>query len=470
MRCRLARKNDWISGDAYTRMAGRCSLAMVMMTILVGLLRDQPGVLSAPAEPDPDGNLRNAQLELQTNLNRIRKTMAAFKGMLASLEKRIPTIDSRVLALERQEKEIRGNTEIILVRVENLENTTVSEAQKHEDLRANSNFTATSISAELMAEIISAVESRLEESEEQANGEEESDGTIDDSTVVHHSLTLRTSSVPGSGSRDYMTVEIFSDVCDNVCTTTTISGLTEHGWIGVDNVYTGQHYRFPCTSPVCEFSADPTEGSQQVTLELHATHSTSSSCTEVTERSDFNNHGFYTIDPDGPGRGGVPMVVQCDLEGQTAITLIGHNREARTHVNGYENPGVYSKDVTYWNNMEQVRALVNQSSLCKQLIKYECHNSLMWTAAGPPSAWWVTWDGRQADYWGGASPGSGKCACGQTGSCRRCYCDINDNRWRADSGYLTHKNDLPVTQLRFGDTGSGHEQGYHTLGKLICYP
>ncbi|KAI8498179.1 hypothetical protein Bbelb_241230 [Branchiostoma belcheri] len=200
------------------------------------------------------------------------------------------------------------------------------------------------------------------------------------------------------------------------------------------------------------------------------THSTSSSCTEVTERSDFNNHGFYTIDPDGPGRGGAPMVVQCDLEGQTAITLIGHNREARTHVNGYENPGVYSKDVTYWNNMEQVRALVNQSSLCKQLIKYECHNSLMWTAAGPPSAWWVTWDGRQADYWGGASPGSGKCACGQAGSCRRCYCDINDNRWRADSGYLTHKNDLPVTQLRFGDTGSGHEQGYHTLGKLICYP
>ncbi|KAI8498176.1 hypothetical protein Bbelb_241200 [Branchiostoma belcheri] len=138
-------------------MAGKCFLAMVMMTILVGLLRDQPGVLSAPAEPDPD-------------------------GMLASLEKRIPTIDSRVLALERQEKEIRGNTEIIRVRVENLENTTVSEAQKYEDLRANSNFTATSISAELMAEIISAVESRLEESEEQANGEEESDGTIDDST------------------------------------------------------------------------------------------------------------------------------------------------------------------------------------------------------------------------------------------------------------------------------------------------
>jgi len=34
---------------------------------------------------------------------------------------------------------------------------------------------------------------------------------------------------------------------------------------------------------------------------------------------------------------------------------------------------------------------------------------------------------------------------------------------------LTEKSDLPVTQLRFGDTGDSREQGYHTLGKLKCY-
>ncbi|KAI8482796.1 hypothetical protein Bbelb_394580 [Branchiostoma belcheri] len=196
-----------------------------------------------------------------------------------------------------------------------------------------------------------------------------------------------------------------------------------------------------------------------------------SSCTEVGERSGFDNSRFYIIDPDGPGRGVAPMTVQCDLEGQIAITLIGHNSEARTHVNGFESPGSYSKDVTYWNSMEQVRALVDRSRRCKQHLKYQCYASMIWNKSSKPIAWWVTWDGRQADYWGGASPGSGKCACGETGACSgRCYCDNNDRTWREDSGYLTYKNDLPVTQLRFGDTGSSKEQGYHTLGKLICYP
>ncbi|XP_078674647.1 uncharacterized protein LOC144912791 [Branchiostoma floridae x Branchiostoma belcheri] len=198
-----------------------------------------------------------------------------------------------------------------------------------------------------------------------------------------------------------------------------------------------------------------------------------SSCTKVAERGGFDTQAFYVIDPDGPGRGVRPMFVHCDLDGQTAITLIGHDSETRTHVKGFEGHGSYSKNVTYWISLEQVRAVVNQSSRCKQLIKYECHGSFIWESNGRPHAWWVTWDGRQADYWGGASPGSGKCACGETGTCRgRCNCDANDRTWREDFGFLSHKNDLPVTQLRFGDTGIGHdsEEGYHTLGKLICYP
>ncbi|CAH1244667.1 CNTNAP5 [Branchiostoma lanceolatum] len=195
------------------------------------------------------------------------------------------------------------------------------------------------------------------------------------------------------------------------------------------------------------------------------------SCSEVVTRSGFNNQAFYVIDPDGPDRGVLPMTVQCDVVGGTATTLIGHNSEARTHVDGIESFGTYSKDVTYWDSMEQVRAVVDQSTLCKQQIKYECHGSLIWDGNGRPYAWWVTWDGRQADYWGGASPGSGKCACGQSGTCSgRCNCDANDFTWREDSGFLSHKDDLPVTQLRFGDTGHSREEGYHTLGKLICYP
>ena len=76
-------------------------------------------------------------------------------------------------------------------------------------------------------------------------------------------------------------------------------------------------------------------------------------------------------------------------------------------------------------------------------------------------------------YWGGASPGSGKCACGMTRSCANpsygCNCDKDDFVWREDSGLLTDKTKLPVKQLFFGDHGYLDEQGYHTLGKFKCY-
>ena len=67
---------------------------------------------------------------------------------------------------------------------------------------------------------------------------------------------------------------------------------------------------------------------------------------------------------------------------------------------------------------------------------------------------------------------SGKCACGMTRTCagrEKCNCDANDKTWRENSGYLIDKNTLPVTELRFGDRGSGSEKGYQTLGKLRCW-
>ena len=43
------------------------------------------------------------------------------------------------------------------------------------------------------------------------------------------------------------------------------------------------------------------------------------------------------------------------------------------------------------------------------------------------------------------------------------------NGWSEDSGLLTDKSTLPVTQIRLGDLDNAHEKGYHTLGKLKCY-
>ena len=81
-------------------------------------------------------------------------------------------------------------------------------------------------------------------------------------------------------------------------------------------------------------------------------------------------------------------------------------------------------------------------------------------------------DGEKMTYWSGATYVN-RCACGMNNSCADpqhfCNCDKNDHNWREDSGLLTNKSHLPVSQLRFGDIGESNEEGYHPLGKLKCY-
>ncbi len=151
------------------------------------------------------------------------------------------------------------------------------------------------------------------------------------------------------------------------------------------------------------------------------------------------------------------------------VTVIGHDSGKRTLVSGYERPGSYKRKITYHLPMEQIVAIVKQSPHCEQFLKYECRDSKLLSTYG----WWVSRQGSRMNYWGGATVNSGQCACGMTNSCAnglQCNCDANDSTWREDSGYLRDKSTLPVTELRFGDTGSaGYELGYHTLGQLQCW-
>ena len=186
--------------------------------------------------------------------------------------------------------------------------------------------------------------------------------------------------------------------------------------------------------------------------------------------------GNYVIDPDGEG-GQASFTVFCDMTDKSGVgvTVIGHDSESRTHVDGYSSRGSYSRDIHYTGaSLSQLASLTRVSSHCEQFIKYECFHSVMFSSIyGSPYAWWVSRDSTKMTHWGGASINL-RCACGMTNSCADsrsgCNCDKNDYVWREDSGLLTDKSKLPVKQLRFGDTyGNGGQQGYHTLGKLRCY-
>ena len=181
--------------------------------------------------------------------------------------------------------------------------------------------------------------------------------------------------------------------------------------------------------------------------------------------------GWYFIDPDRDG-GEDPFQVYCNMveKGGVGVTVISHDTENTTHVKGCDPPGCYSRDIHYKGaNPTQLAALANLSSHCEQFIRYDCRKSILLFRG---RAWWVSRQGIRMDYWGGSDK-PGKCGCAILGSCDQpdisCNCNLNDDVWRDDSGLLTDKNFLPVSQLRFGDVAGGQEEGYHTLGKLKCY-
>ena len=198
------------------------------------------------------------------------------------------------------------------------------------------------------------------------------------------------------------------------------------------------------------------------------------SCSSIKSGRSGSSSGNYIIDPDGKG-GVAPFSVYCDMsdKGGVGVTVISHDSESRTHVSGYDCVGCYSKDVTYTGvSIAQLAALTRVSQNCEQFIKFECNNDVGFIDHG--YAWWVSRGGTRMNYWGGATGYNNMCACGVANSCRggkKCNCDYQSTTigWREDSGLLTDKSTLPVTQIRLGDLGDSQEDGYHTLGKLKCY-
>ena len=153
----------------------------------------------------------------------------------------------------------------------------------------------------------------------------------------------------------------------------------------------------------------------------------------------------------------------------TGMTVIRHDSEVRTRAR------IYNKKIVYQGNMAGIAALISISKHCEQFIKYECVSSPLYLRF---SSWWVSRQGAKMKYWGGAAVNSHKCACGMTNSCVDsgwgCNCDafwpiFTKLQMREDSGYLTDKKTLPVTELHFGDTNYSWQKGYHTLGKLSCW-
>ena len=75
--------------------------------------------------------------------------------------------------------------------------------------------------------------------------------------------------------------------------------------------------------------------------------------------------GNYVIDPDGEG-GLAPFTVFCDMTDKSGVgvTVISHDSESRTNVDGCENQGCYSRDIHYTGaSLSQLASLTSLFTL-----------------------------------------------------------------------------------------------------------
>ncbi|KAK7477015.1 hypothetical protein BaRGS_00031695, partial [Batillaria attramentaria] len=192
-----------------------------------------------------------------------------------------------------------------------------------------------------------------------------------------------------------------------------------------------------------------------------------------------------TIDPDGSGPF-PPFDVQCDRDNDgSIITSIGHDSQDWITVNGYQDPGSYVRMIKYAaDDMLAMEDIIERADRCRQFIDYMCNSSKLLAPYSGDStdqnirtySWWVGRTYQPMYYWGGAAPGSGKCACGLeekgcVGGSTTCNCDAGLPEQYSDKGYLVHKDYLPVMELHFGDTGTVTDSklGRHKLGPLECF-
>ena len=87
------------------------------------------------------------------------------------------------------------------------------------------------------------------------------------------------------------------------------------------------------------------------------------------------------------------------------VTVVSHDSENKTLVDGFEPFGSYSRNITYHDtSLLQLASLTASSAHCEQFIEYACYHSIF-LFNGVMRGWWVSHDGEQMTYWGGADSG-----------------------------------------------------------------
>ncbi|KAK3527922.1 hypothetical protein QTP86_011750 [Hemibagrus guttatus] len=92
---------------------------------------------------------------------------------------------------------------------------------------------------------------------------------------------------------------------------------------------------------------------------------------------------------------------------------------------------------------------------------------------GIPLSWWKDRAGQKQTYWAGLLPGIQQCSCNLAENCINmnhfCNCDADRSSWENDTGLLSYKEHLPVTEVVVGDTNRSGSEAVYRVGSLQCH-
>ena len=126
--------------------------------------------------------------------------------------------------------------------------------------------------------------------------------------------------------------------------------------------------------------------------------------------------------------------------------------------------------------MKQIEELMLLSANCQQQIVHNCSVNRLTNYS-----WWHDRTGQIVTYWHGSNERSAfgcECSLGESdsecdannnpiGTKTYCNCDSLDNE-NVDVGLLTNMDQLPVTQLNYGDSQGRQSWIQYELGQFIC--
>ena len=187
----------------------------------------------------------------------------------------------------------------------------------------------------------------------------------------------------------------------------------------------------------------------------------------------YHYDGYYIIKPGlSP-----PFKVKCEMNTSRPKTIIESNMSNKTFVftgKDYDSE-YYYYHISYRAKKQQIVDLIKISGSCQQYVQYNCYESVLLNSKSMAHLTelglrWYTREGHIRNTWDGKG-NNPTCKCGHENNCTQsnllCNCDIMDKILRRDNGYLTDRNDLPISKIRVSILHTNERSSFE-VGPLEC--